>query len=80
MKIVRTIEFDIEANTQEQITKLKNNIFLNINAIRRDRGARSKPDRSYYKQLPHFRYLAFEDNLLVAHDNFPCKWKPLLFM
>lgn len=50
MKIVRTIEFDIEANTHRQITELRNKCF-----------PKNQSEYSYYKQLPHFRYLAFDD-------------------
>ena len=56
MEIVRAIEFDIEQDTHNQITKLRNLCF-----------PENKSDRSDYKQLPHFRYLAFDNNLLIAH-------------
>ena len=56
MKIIRTIEYDIPAELHQQITDLRNSCFPeNI-----------KP-RSYYKQLPHFRYLVFAQDSLVAH-------------
>ena len=57
MEIARTIEFDIPEKIHQQITELRNTCFSAKNA---------KP-RSYYKQLPHFRYLAFAENMLVAH-------------
>ena len=57
MEITRTIEFDISKDTHQQITNLRNSSFPAKNA---------KP-RSYYKQLPHFRYLAFVEDTLVAH-------------
>jgi predicted N-acetyltransferase YhbS len=57
MEIIRTIEFDISKDTHQQITQLRNSCFPVENA---------KP-RSYYKQLPHFRYLVLVENTLVAH-------------
>ena len=56
MKIIRTIEFDISKNVHRQITKLRNLSFPEI-----------KRNRSYFKQLPHFRYLVFDGDLLVSH-------------
>ena len=56
MKIKRIIEFDISRELHQQITELRNSCFPE----------NAKP-RSYYKQLPHFRYLAFAEDLLVAH-------------
>ena len=56
MEIIKTIEFDISKYTHQQITNLRNNSFPK----------NTKP-RSYYKQLPHFRYLAFDRDTLVAH-------------
>lgn len=57
MNIIRTVEFDIIEETHQQITELRNSCFPTEN---------NKP-RSYYKQLPHFRYLAFVEDILVAH-------------
>lgn len=56
MKIIRTIEYDIPANIHQQIIELRNSCF-----------SENVKTRSYFKQLPHFRYLVFADNLLVAH-------------
>ena len=56
MKITRTIEFDLTPDIHQQITKLKNLSF-----------PETKRNRSYFKQLPHFRYLVFDDDLLVGH-------------
>ena len=56
MKITRTIEFDISQDVHRQITKLKNLSFPD-----------TKRNRSYFKQLPHFRYLVFEQDLLIGH-------------
>ena len=56
MEIIRTIEFNISEDTHQQITNLRNSSFPE----------NTKP-RSYYKQLPHFRYLAFDRDTLVAH-------------
>ena len=55
MKITRAIEFDIPKDVHRQITKLKNLSF-----------PETKRNRSYFKQLPHFRYLVF-DEVLVGH-------------
>jgi predicted acetyltransferase len=55
MKIIKIIEFNIELNTHNQITKLRNICF-----------PESKKDRSYYKQLPHFRYLVYNDDQLIG--------------
>jgi GNAT superfamily N-acetyltransferase len=57
MELTRIIEFDISKDRHQQITKLRNSCFPVENA---------KP-RSYYKQLPHFRYLVSVEDLLVAH-------------
>ena len=57
MEIARTIEFDIPEKIHRQITELRNSCF----------SAKNAKQRSYYKQLPHFRYLAFAENMLVAH-------------
>ncbi|MGF1482001.1 MAG: GNAT family N-acetyltransferase [Cyanophyceae cyanobacterium] len=48
-------EFDIDEETHRQITKLKNSCFPDY----------TKP-RSYYKQLPHFRYLAYQGQTLIG--------------
>ena len=56
MEINRITEFEISKDTHRQITYLRNACFPE----------NSKP-RSYYKQLPHFRYLAFAEDTLVAH-------------
>ena len=57
MKIIRTTEYEISANLHQQITELKNSCFPSDN-IR---------IRSYSKQLPHFRYLVFVEDTLIAH-------------
>lgn len=56
MEIIKIIEFDIKEATHGQITRLRNICF-----------PETKVERSYYKQLPHFRYLAFENDLLIGH-------------
>ena len=56
MKTTRIIEFDITRDVHRQITKLKNLSF-----------PETKRNRSYFKQLPHFRYLVFDEDLLVGH-------------
>ena len=55
MKIIKAAEFDISQETHEQITELKNLSF-----------PETKRSRSYFKQLPHFRYLVFANDELVA--------------
>lgn len=55
MRIIKTVEFDIELDTHNQITKLRNLCF-----------PENKKDRSYYKQLPHFRYLVYDDEQLIG--------------
>ncbi|MEM7758645.1 MAG: GNAT family N-acetyltransferase [Cyanobacteria bacterium P01_A01_bin.40] len=55
MKIIKLIEHDIGTNAHSQITKLRNICFPN-----------SKKNRSYYKQLPHFRYLAYDNEQLIG--------------
>ena len=56
MKISRIIEFDISKELHQQITELRNSCF-----------PKNPKPRSYYKQLPHFRYLVFVEDTLVAH-------------
>ena len=57
MNIITVIEFDISKNLHQQITELRNSAFPLEH---------TKP-RSYYKQLPHFRYLAFSKDQLIGH-------------
>ena len=54
MKIIRKAEFDISKDQHHQITELYNICFS------------KNLSRSYFKQLPHFRYLVFEQDLLIA--------------
>lgn len=56
MKIIKKIEYNITPILHGEITRLKNDCFPE----------HSKP-RSYFKQLPHFRFLAYEDDKLVGH-------------
>ena len=49
-------EYDIDPDLHGQITNLKNESFPGY----------EKP-RSYYKQLPHFRFLVFEADQLIGH-------------
>ena len=56
IKIKRFTEFEISSNLHSQIIKLKNKCFPDC----------QKP-RSYYKQLPHFRFLVFEGENLIGH-------------
>ncbi|WP_417380776.1 GNAT family N-acetyltransferase [Gimesia sp.] len=55
MQIDHKIEYDINPQLHDKITELRNACFPED----------SKP-RSYFKQLPHFRYLAYEDGILVG--------------
>ena len=56
MRIEERIEYDIEPQLHAAITKLREESFPEDH----------KP-RSYYQQLPHFRFLAYEDETLVGH-------------
>ena len=56
MEIIRNSEFDIEAAIHNEITNLRNICF-----------PKHQSQYSYYKQLPHFRYLAFAEHMLIAH-------------
>jgi ribosomal protein S18 acetylase RimI-like enzyme len=56
MKIVRKIEFDIEPDAHKQIIELRNLCFPD-----------NHKNRSYYKQLPHFRYLTYDNDFLIGH-------------
>lgn len=55
MKTERLIEFEIKAETLGKITHLLKASFEDY------------PERAYYKQLPHFRYLAWKENQLIGH-------------
>ncbi|MEM8674947.1 MAG: GNAT family N-acetyltransferase [Cyanobacteria bacterium P01_G01_bin.67] len=55
MNIIRQIEFDIDPKVQQKIIELRN-ICLT-----------QSQTRSYFKQLPHFRYLVFTEDQLVGH-------------
>jgi len=55
MQIERLEEFQIDRHTQVEITDLLKKCFSEY------------PDRSYYKQTPSFRYLVWEDELLIGH-------------
>ena len=63
MEISRVIEFDISSDTHKKITDLRNSCFPKEN---------NKP-RSYYKQIPHFRYLVLVENTLIAHMGVDCR-------
>lgn len=56
MRIEKLIEHDIDLRLHAAITKLREECFPEDH----------KP-RSYYKQLPHFRFLAYEGESLVGH-------------
>ena len=54
METIRIIEYAVSADVHWQITDLHNACF------------KSALPRSYFKQLPHFRYVVFEEDTLVA--------------
>ena len=56
MQIIERIEYAIGPDWHDQITSLRNACFPDC-----------VQDRSYFKQLPHFRLLAFEGEQLVGH-------------
>lgn len=56
MRIEQYIEHDIQSDTHGQITVLRNACFPDC-----------QHERSYFKQLPHFRFLAFTDGMLIGH-------------
>ncbi len=55
MHIEEIIEYDIDPQLHDEITRLRNDCF-----------PEDSKERSYFKQLPHFRFLAFEDEILVG--------------
>lgn len=55
MRIEEKIEYDIEPQMHGEIMSLRNACF-----------PENAKERSYFKQLPHFRYLAYENQLLVG--------------
>jgi len=56
MEIKRFTEFEISVQLHRKIINLKNKCFPDF-----------KKNRSYYKQLPHFRLLIFEKDKLIGH-------------
>ncbi len=56
MRIELRIEHEIDSHLHDQITCLRNECFPD-----------AARERSYFKQLPHFRLLAEEDGILVGH-------------
>ncbi|MDF2891266.1 MAG: family N-acetyltransferase [Clostridia bacterium] len=57
MKIIKTDEYDIDAQLERSILGLLIESFPDL----------YPQDRIYYKQLPHFRYLVYDEKVLVAH-------------
>ncbi|MCA9006092.1 MAG: GNAT family N-acetyltransferase [Planctomycetaceae bacterium] len=55
MQIEEKIEYDINPQLHDEITRLRNDCF-----------PEHSTNRSYFKQLPHFRFLAYEEGLLVG--------------
>lgn len=56
MNSIRSNEWDLPATVHADIATLRNACFPN-----------DQHDRSYGKQLPHFRYLVYDDDQLVGH-------------
>ncbi len=56
MHIELKIEHEIACDQHDQITSLRNESFPD-----------AARERSYFKQLPHFRLLAEDDGVLIAH-------------
>lgn len=55
IKIVRKFEFEISSQEHSTITLLRKGCFDSC-----------QRERSYFKQLPHFRYLAVDNNAIVG--------------
>ncbi|MDF1746044.1 MAG: GNAT family N-acetyltransferase [Gimesia sp.] len=55
MQIDHKIEYDIDPQLHDEITELRNDCF-----------PEDSKARSYFKQLPHFRYLVYENGILVG--------------
>lgn len=55
MQIEEKIEYNIDPQLHSEITRLRNDCF-----------PEHSTERSYLKQLPHFRFLAYEDGILVG--------------
>jgi len=56
MEIIKINEYDITSELEKKILNLLTESFPGI----------YPKDRIYYKQLPHFRYLAFEKDILIG--------------
>ncbi len=56
MKIIKVNEYDIDAKLEKDILNLLMESFPEA----------YQQDRIYYKQMPHFRYLAFEKEALIG--------------
>ena len=63
MKIINVIEYNVSQDLHQQISELFNSCFP----------AEHTKQRSYYKQLPHFRYLVLAEDMLVAHLGVDCR-------
>lgn len=57
MEITKINEYDIDVELEKRILNLLIECFPGI----------YPEDRIYYKQIPHFRYLAFDKNILIGH-------------
>lgn len=57
MEITKINEYDIDVELETRIQNLLLECFPDI----------YPEDRIYYKQLPHFRYLAFDKDILIGH-------------
>ena len=57
MKIIKLNEYEIDDKLEKNLHILLVESFANVYPC----------DRIYYKQIPHFRYLAYDEEILIAH-------------
>ncbi|MGH4117469.1 GNAT family N-acetyltransferase [Clostridium sp.] len=57
MEITKINEYDIDVKSEKKILNLLQECFPDSYTS----------DRIYYKQIPHFRYLAFDKDILIGH-------------
>jgi len=57
MKIIKLNEYDIDSKLEKSLQNLLIESFPDV----------CPKDRIYYKQIPHFRYLAYDKEALIAH-------------
>lgn len=56
MEIIKLNEYDIDNKLEESLKSLLTESFTDVYPL----------DRIYYKQIPHFRYLAYDEETLIA--------------